>query len=298
MSRRFWFAVAVGLSFATSLPSQQVRQQGDRSTAARAAIDRAWDLIAERAKSSDAAGMAALYAPDAMMIDTGIPTLTGRAAIEDALRQLLTTSRFVSMTHQRASLEIDGDIAIENGIIAPTWQEKGKEPVTTTERYTCVWKRINGNWLMLRDVGTPMAAASAAPDFTDARRAAIADTIRSLGDAAFAAVSNRDLDRLFELFDPAVSFINEGDFIKSWEQHQANSRMFFRTLKSIQMEPFDYRVEVLSPDVAVWSGRYRFTQVDSAGVTTTGTNAQSWVFQREASGWRIRHIHISAPPGR
>jgi len=161
MSRCFRFAVAVGLSLAASLPAQQVRQQGDRSAAARAAIDHAWDLVAERARSSDATGVAALYAPDAMMIDTGIPTLSGRPAIEQAMRQLFTTSRFVSMTHQQTSIEIDGDIAIENGIIAPTWQENGKEPVTTTERYTVIWKRVNGNWLLFRDVGTPMPPASA-----------------------------------------------------------------------------------------------------------------------------------------
>jgi uncharacterized protein (TIGR02246 family) len=285
--------VAIGaLVVAATLPAQQIRQQGDRTAAARVAIDRAWNTILELGRKSDAAGMASLYASDAMLIDTGLPTLNGRAAIEKALHDLFATSRFVGMTHEQDALTVDGDIAVETGIISPTWQENGKIPVTTRERYTVVWKRVGGNWLILRDVGTPLPDAG---QLTESHRVALADTIRSLGDSIFAAGNVKDLDGLFRYFDPSVSFLDNGAFIPSWEKHKEGARPFYRSLKSVHFEPMDVRVEVLSPDVVVWSGRYRYANVDSLGVTASGTNGQTWVFVRENVGWRVRHIHISTP---
>lgn len=130
----------------------------------------------------------------------------------------------------------------------------------------------------------------------DANSAAIADTIMSLGNAAFAAGSAKNLAGLFSYFSSQTSFLSVGTIIPSWPRHQKEAKEFFATLHSVKFEPLDYKVEVLSPDLALWYGTYRHTYTDMAGKATTGTSAQTWVWIREDNTWRIRHVHVSDPP--
>jgi uncharacterized protein (TIGR02246 family) len=131
---------------------------------------------------------------------------------------------------------------------------------------------------------------------SDANRAAIADTIEGLSNAAFAAGNAKNLDSLFAFFSPQTSFLSVGEIVQSWPEHQKEAKAFFATLRSVKFEPLDYKVEVLTPDVALWRGTYRHTFTDSAGKATSGTSAQTWVWVREGSTWLIRHVHVSDPP--
>jgi len=130
----------------------------------------------------------------------------------------------------------------------------------------------------------------------DANRAAIADTVTALGNAAFAAGSAKNLDSLFSFFSGQTSFLSVGTIVPSWPEHQKGAKEFFATLRSVKFEPLDYKVEVLTPDVALWHGTYRHSYTDMAGKTSTGTSAQTWVWVREDGTWRIRHVHVSDPP--
>jgi uncharacterized protein (TIGR02246 family) len=126
-------------------------------------------------------------------------------------------------------------------------------------------------------------------------RSAIADTVRSIGQATFNAGSARDLDRMYANFSPGTTLTVSGQIAPSWPAHQEQARAFYRTLRAVSYEPMVHGVDVLSPEVAIWRGRYRYTFTDSAGTVTSGTAAQTWVFVREDRRWRIVHAHISAP---
>ena len=161
MSRRFMQAAAIAALTVTATFSgaQGVKQQGASSVAARTAINRVWDDVVAAAKAGDAPAMAKIYTSDAMMVDPGMPTVTGRANIEKTLKGWFATTKFIGMTRQQTAFETYGDLAIENGIYAQDLQEKGKAPTKVTGRYTIVWKQVDGQWLAHRDVGTPMPPA-------------------------------------------------------------------------------------------------------------------------------------------
>ena len=159
MSRRLsLLALSAALLGATALPAQQLRQQGGATT--RQAIEKVWQSILELAKRGDAVGIAAIYTPDALAIDPSMPTVVGRAAIEKTFRDMFATTRFIGMTREPTSFEVYGNIALESGTYSQTWQEKGKSPTVLNARYTAVWKRVEGRWLLHRDITTPMPPAA------------------------------------------------------------------------------------------------------------------------------------------
>ncbi|MEP6992308.1 MAG: nuclear transport factor 2 family protein [bacterium] len=155
-------AVAAVGSVAVAQAPGAVKQQGATAeSAARAAINRTWDDVMVAAKAGDAATLGALYTDDAIMIDPSMPTITGRANIEKMIRSWLATARLIDMTRTSSGIDVFGDIAIDNGTITQTVQEKGKAPMKVRSRYTMVFRNVNGRWLTLRDVTTPMPPARA-----------------------------------------------------------------------------------------------------------------------------------------
>jgi uncharacterized protein (TIGR02246 family) len=153
-------AIAAVTLTATLAGAQGVKQQGAGAAAVRAAINRSWDVFTAAAKAGDATAAAKGYTPDAMMIDPGMPTVTGRANIEKGLKEWFGTTKFLGMTREQTALETYGDIAIENGTFSQDLQEKGKAPMKSAGRYTLIWKQVDGKWLVHRDVTTPMPPAT------------------------------------------------------------------------------------------------------------------------------------------
>jgi uncharacterized protein (TIGR02246 family) len=137
----------------------QVKQQGNATAAARTAIDALWSSSILAARQGDADALAAMYAPDAMIVDPTMATLSGRANIQNLFRGMLATMKFIGETHQTTSFDVSGDLAVETGTYVQTIQERGKAPATSSSRYTLVFKNLNGQWFILRDVATPMPPA-------------------------------------------------------------------------------------------------------------------------------------------
>ena len=160
MSRRLMHAAAVAALTVTAVAAgaQVVKEQGSSAAAAKAAINRHWDDVIATFKAGNPAALAALYTTDAMMVAPTMATVTGRVNIEKIFKDWTPTTKFIDMTRKPAALEVYGDIAIENGTNAQTLQEKGKAPMKVEQRYTIVFKKINGKWLVHRDVSTPMPA--------------------------------------------------------------------------------------------------------------------------------------------
>jgi ketosteroid isomerase-like protein len=138
----------------------------------------------------------------------------------------------------------------------------------------------------------PNPAILAQRPLSPARRTAIVDSVRAVADSAFAAGNRRDLERLYSFYSPATTLLHDGT-VQDWAVHQASARAFYQTLRSVELRPLDYAIDLLSPTVAVWRGRYAYVLTDTAGHAASGTAAQTWVLTRDAVGWRITHVHIS-----
>jgi uncharacterized protein (TIGR02246 family) len=142
-----------GLALGTT--RAQVNQQGTTKASVKAAIDGLWDKAILASKKGDAATMATIYAPDVMLIDPTMATVAGRDNVVKLLADMFATTKFVDETHQQTALEVSGDLAVENGTYTQTTQERGKAPQSVSGRYTLVYRNVNGQWFVIRDIATP-----------------------------------------------------------------------------------------------------------------------------------------------
>jgi uncharacterized protein (TIGR02246 family) len=114
-----------------------------------AAVDQAWT---KAMLAQDAAAVAALYAPDAVMYPPDAMEVKGRDAIRKEYEQLLSTYRVQDATLTPGGYETHGDTSAGWGRFRLTLVPKaGGEPVTMEGRYTAVGKKTGGKWHYIAD---------------------------------------------------------------------------------------------------------------------------------------------------
>jgi len=141
---------------------------------------------------------------------------------------------------------------------------------------------------------TPYTSAAQA-SLTAVQRSAIADSVATVMDTVFALSSRPDLDRMYSFFRANTTLLHNGR-PEDWKEHQAGTRSFYRTLRSVDMHPLAHEIDVLSPTAAIWRGQFSYNFIDSVSHVTSGIAASTWVLARDSSGWRIVHLHMSDPP--
>lgn len=129
-----------------------------RQGSARAAIDAANKKFSAGAAKGDAAMIASVYSSDAEAFPPNADVVRGRAAIQKLWQSVLDSgiTGFELMTRD---VESAGDLAYESG----TYTLKTKDGnVADRGKYCVVWKRVQGQWLLHRDIwNTNMPAAPA-----------------------------------------------------------------------------------------------------------------------------------------
>jgi uncharacterized protein (TIGR02246 family) len=133
-------AVAVGLAAAgASLRAQDP---------ARAAIEAANKKFMAAFNKQDAAGIAATYSPDASAFPPNASIVKGRDAIQKMWQDVLT-SGIASASLVTTEVESSGNLAYESG----TYEMKLKDgTVADKGKYCVVWKKVNGQWMLHRDI--------------------------------------------------------------------------------------------------------------------------------------------------
>ena len=144
-------------------------------------------------------------------------------------------------------------------------------------------------------VGLIPHVADAQAALSAAQRSAIADSVATVMDSVFGLSSRPDLDRMYTYFSANTTVLHNGK-PEDWKEHQAGTRAFYKTLRSVDMHPLAHEIDVLSPTAAIWRGQFSYTFADTAGRVTSGVAASTWVLARFVSGWRVVHLHMSDPP--
>lgn len=116
---------------------------------ARTAITLANKKFEEAHLRGDAAAIAAQYTEDAQLLWEDREIITGRKAIEAEWRKDMGgPGRKAAVTS--TEVEEHGDWAFESGKFVVTTPE-GK--TIYDGKYICIWKRVNGDWKIYRDMG-------------------------------------------------------------------------------------------------------------------------------------------------
>jgi uncharacterized protein (TIGR02246 family) len=115
---------------------------------ARPAIDASNKKFVAAFAKQDAAGVAAAYSPDANAFPPNAPIIKGRADIQKMWQDVIN-SGIASVSLATTEVESAGNIAYESGTYAMTTKD-GK--VADRGKYCVVWKKVNGQWMLHRDI--------------------------------------------------------------------------------------------------------------------------------------------------
>ena len=165
MNRRFLFLVAalvlvsacqrVGQSNGSA--NVQTTVAGDEKPI-RASIARWLTLIPEK----DAAGIAQIYAKDAVMMPPNQPIVVGREAIHQYWETAVSTPE-MTLTFDPGRIEFSqsGDIAIDRGTYRYTGKIGGKM-LEERGKYQIVWKKVGDEWKVASDIWNTDAKSAGA----------------------------------------------------------------------------------------------------------------------------------------
>jgi uncharacterized protein (TIGR02246 family) len=118
----------------------------------RDAIERNNALLIDAFVAGDAAGAAALFAEDAVLMLPGMDAIQSRAALEQALAGAFGVVRYQSVVAHIDEVQFFGDYALERGTTVMTYTAGG-QTVTDRGKYIVAWTRgPGGTWLIHRDV--------------------------------------------------------------------------------------------------------------------------------------------------
>ena len=98
---------------------------------------------------NNSSDIAACYTEDAQMLTAGISPVRGRAAIESVFK--FTAAPGHTLEFQTEDLDVQGATAIEIG----AYVRRGRDGAAVDRgRYMVVWKRVDGEWKIHRDMFT------------------------------------------------------------------------------------------------------------------------------------------------
>jgi ketosteroid isomerase-like protein len=124
--------------------------QGGGNAAVRAAIEKTNKKFVDGAAKGDAAVIASAYTADAIAFPANSEAVTGKPAIQKMWQSVLE-SGITGFELTTTEVDSAGNLAYEVG----TYVLKMKDgTVADRGKYCVVWKRVNGEWLLHRDIWT------------------------------------------------------------------------------------------------------------------------------------------------
>jgi uncharacterized protein (TIGR02246 family) len=104
-------------------------------------------------KRGDKAGLIANYADDAVLMMPNEEAWRGREGLDKGFSAFLDQMSFKDGAASTTDVMVNGDLAVETGTFAWTFQTKGGPDVKDKGKYLTVWKRqVDGSWKIVRDI--------------------------------------------------------------------------------------------------------------------------------------------------
>ena len=140
--------IAVIVAVACVVAFAGIRRLAAQGGTVRAAIEAGNKKFVTGAAKGDAAMIASAYTADAEAFPPNSDVVRGRAAIEKLWKSVLD-SGITAMELVTTEVDSQGPLAYEVG----TYLMKTKDgKVADRGKYCVVWKKVNGQWLLHRDI--------------------------------------------------------------------------------------------------------------------------------------------------
>jgi ketosteroid isomerase-like protein len=152
----------ISLALAVTAGCGQPASTAQTPAADEAAIRAGTVLWTDAYNAGEVDKIVALYTEDAVVMPTNVSALTGRAAIKDFLTKDIAAAKAAGLTAKDGvgDVGISGDLGWHAGT-SSVIDAAGK--TVETGKYIEVWRRINGKWLMVRDIWNDDAPPAPAP---------------------------------------------------------------------------------------------------------------------------------------
>ena len=123
-------------------------EPADHEATIRANVDRWLELVRNR----DAAAIAQFYAEDGVLMPPNAPAATGRAAIEEGWRGMMSPPG-LEFTFAPAQIVVASgeDMALDRGTYRVAYDGPNGR-VTDTGKYLVVWRNVGGEWKVAADM--------------------------------------------------------------------------------------------------------------------------------------------------
>ena len=156
----------LAIAVATACSSPATTPPTDASAAAAAATIRAGTATWNDAyNAGEVDKIVALYTDDTVVMPPNVPAIVGREALKAYLAKDMAAARAAGLVAKDgvSSVGVSGDLAWHAGSSSVV-DAAGK--TIETGSYVEVWRRTNGQWLMVRDIWNDDAPPPAAPAST------------------------------------------------------------------------------------------------------------------------------------
>jgi uncharacterized protein (TIGR02246 family) len=128
-----------------TLAQEKQEMAGDHA----AAIEAANEAWANAFNAADAAGVAAVYTPDALVMAPGAESVTGTAAIAALFQGAFDAAPGMTVSLQSAGLEDAGDLLVDYGKYVMTAPDGSHADHGS---YMAAWRQVDGEWKISRDI--------------------------------------------------------------------------------------------------------------------------------------------------
>jgi uncharacterized protein (TIGR02246 family) len=138
MMRRMMPAAALALAVSTPVPAQD-----------KAAIQQLNDRLAEAFNTGDAAGVAAMYTQDAVVLPPGMEMIRGRDDIQAMWQGAAEQMGDLKLT--TTDVKPLGDSAVRE-IGTATAKTDGGQPQDIAIKYVVIWEKVGDEWKIATDI--------------------------------------------------------------------------------------------------------------------------------------------------
>jgi len=139
----------LNVALAISVLGTPVRAQGTAAPGGDK-LDKIFVEFAELFNSRDLTKLASLYADDAVWMPQNSPMITGRAAIEAAIKGRFKGPGVLKFTSTRSAMS--GTLAFVAATYTVTVPVEGAAPLSVTAKSLTVFKRVGNDWKIAYDM--------------------------------------------------------------------------------------------------------------------------------------------------